>query len=694
MKRIFVFIGLLLTSEAFSQFPKFVYKINSTDFNFTIPGAGSENNGQGLGGALETSTMSTLLKSNGALHIIGTPSYSNKPLPALHFINSDGTWKIGNYYSQVTMGNARNIDFVDSSTVVFSDHGLEFGNPWPYGDLWLAKNIKDTLSWIKISKYKSFYHCIAQGDINGDGLFDVIGLHMGSYSNWGDNLHAYIQNKDGSFVEDRSIIPSINFNDRNSTGSVLIYDIDGDKVPEIIRGTYGPLANQSRYVFDILKYDPILRAYIKKYEPIDLSYFKDLSQGTTSMKSADFDKDGNMDLAIASEGYPNNRIIIYNGQKGGTFKPGQIITYGDTAGAFPNTGNTFREFMIDDVDNDGWVDIVVHPTGYGEKFRIDPGPNNPNKYNNGMRGSGIYLNFPIWKNSKGVFNNLEDKVPIYNIFPGTLRVFKVGNNLKYFGFQGNFNAGVNAFKLYDITLTFCNYLVKPVFNTSKYSFCSGDSLKLAVTNTNKGDSLKWYFGTNSDLTNVSNKTFTDSTKLFVTRTDSIGCVISSDTVQIKKIATPSAPTLSRDTSNNLISNALIGNTWYKDGILISDSTQKFKPSSPGSYTVKTTQNGCVSAMSSPYYYLVTDIVRLNNGEFIKLAPNPFITQINLDFNVKGYLRLNVDVFELTTGNRVFSRQGLQAGTPILLNELSSGTYIFKVSSNDSKIIHQFKMLRL
>ena len=78
------------------------------------------------------------------------------------------------------------------------------------------------------------------------------------------------------------------------------------------------------------------------------------------MKSADFDKDGNMDLAIASEGYPNNRIIIYNGQKGGTFKPGQIISYGDTAGAFPNTGNTFREFMIDDVDNDQNVDWCDH----------------------------------------------------------------------------------------------------------------------------------------------------------------------------------------------------------------------------------------------------------------------------------------------------------------------------------------------
>jgi hypothetical protein len=99
-------------------------------------------------------------------------------------------------------------------------------------------------------------------------------------------------------------------------------------------------------------------------------------------------------------------------------------------------------------------------------------------------------------------------------------------------------------------------------------------------------------------------------------------------------------------------------------------------------------------MSSPYYYLVTDIVRLNSGEFIKIAPNPFVNQIYLDFNIKGYSRLNVDVFELTTGNRVFSKQGLIAGTPIMLNELSSGTYIIKITSNDNKIVQQFKMLRM
>jgi hypothetical protein len=243
------------------------------------------------------------------------------------------------------------------------------------------------------------------------------------------------------------------------------------------------------------------------------------------------------------------------------------------------------------------------------------------------------------------------------------------------------------------TFTQCN-ISKPIFNTNKYSICGPDSLKLTVTNINKGDTLKWYFGSKSDLTNVSNKTFLDTTKLFVTRTDTLGCVISSDTIQITKSSIPASPVIIRDTSNSLVSNASIGNLWYKDGTAITDTTQKIKPSAAGSYTVKTTQNGCVSALSSPYYFLVTDVVNLSANEFIKLAPNPFINQLNFDFVVKSYQRLNLEVYDLATGMKVASRQNLTAGMPITLGQLSAGTYIIKVSSNDNKIIQQFKMVKL
>jgi hypothetical protein len=235
---------------------------------------------------------------------------------------------------------------------------------------------------------------------------------------------------------------------------------------------------------------------------------------------------------------------------------------------------------------------------------------------------------------------------------------------------------------------------KPLFNTSNFSICGSDSLKLTISNVNKGDTLKWFYGTKSDITNVTSKTFNDVTSLFVTRTDSIGCVSSSDTIQIKKFSLPSAPTISRDTANNLVSSAAVRNTWYKDGAAISDTTQKIKPSGPGSFTVKTSENGCASVASNAYYYLVTDIINLSADEFIKLAPNPFQGQLNFDFSVKGYQKLNVEVFDLTTGTKRATQQNVLPGSVLSFGNLTPGTYIIKVSSNDQKLSHQFKMIKL
>jgi hypothetical protein len=62
--------------------------------------------------------------------------------------------------------------------------------------------------------------------------------------------------------------------------------------------------------------------------------------------------------------------------------------------------------------------------------------------------------------------------------------------------------------------------------------------------------------------------------------------------------------------------------------------------------------------------------------------------------VKGYQRLNIEVYDIATGTRIASRQNLTAGIPIMLGQLSAGTYIIKVSTNDNKIVQQFKMVKL
>ena len=98
-------------------------------------------------------------------------------------------------------------------------------------------------------------------------------------------------------------------------------------------------------------------------------------------------------------------------------------------------------------------------------------------------------------------------------------------------------------------------------------------------------------------------------------------------------------------------------------------------------------------MSSAYYYLVTDIINLSKEEFIKVAPNPFINQLNFDFVVKGYQKLNIEVFDLASGTKVASQPNLTAGSRILLGQLAEGTYVIRVTSNDNKIVQQFKVVK-
>jgi hypothetical protein len=162
-------------------------------------------------------------------------------------------------------------------------------------------------------------------------------------------------------------------------------------------------------------------------------------------------------------------------------------------------------------------------------------------------------------------------------------------------------------------------------------------------------------------------------------------------ITIKKA--PSIPIISRDADNNLVSSIASGNLWFKDGVATLEKEQKFKPTTAGNYSVKVTQDGCTSS-SSNYYYLLTDIYNISATEYIKLAPNPFINQINLDYNIQGYGRLNVEVVSITTGKILYSLKGIPTGTPISLANLSSGVYLIKVSSNDFKFVHQFKMVKM
>lgn len=663
------------------------------DFNINIPNLKA---GGGLNGWLCNQLAgSVLYKVNGRQHIITGSADSTSP--QLHFITDKDNWVFENYYPEAAVsGGNRNYNFVDSiGTVAFASTGSEAIQPWLNGDLFIAKTIDTKLKWTKVSDVKSFYHSLGVGDLNGDSLFDVAGIHMGSYGNWGEEPQIYFQNPDGSFSETRNFLDVSSYSGMNNgLGAGYIGHLLNKKRPEIVLAEYGFNPNSfgslvsNRKGFGVFSFDETLNKYVYQKGPTALGAFSNITHGATSIKSGDFNNDGKADLAIATEGFPGPRIQIWNGDGNGAFNPGQELFYGDTTIAYSDSTTDFREFEVMDFNKDGWLDIVVHPYNFGNAFRLNQTKNSP-------MGDGIILQNCIWENKKGQFEKIKNKLIIPNYTPGYMKGFFIDDKLRFFGFEEDKHSprNTNAFKLIYVTINVCNNLVRPIFNSQKYSFCAGDTLKLSITNTNKGDTLKWYYGNKSDITNVNNKMFTDSTSLYVTRTDSLGCVISSDTINLIKYTIPRIPTLSRDTSNYLVA-SINGINWFKDGLSLPDTTQKYKPVTAGAYTIKTTQNGCTSLLSSPYYYLVTDILNLSSNEYIKLAPNPFGNQVNFDFLIKGYQKLNIDVFEMTTGNKNISFQNLTPGMPIYLGQLLPGTYLIKVSSTDNKIAYLFKMVKI
>lgn len=179
--------------------------------------------------------------------------------------------------------------------------------------------------------------------------------------------------------------------------------------------------------------------------------------------------------------------------------------------------------------------------------------------------------------------------------------------------------------------------------------------------------------------------------------DGLGHFDSSRLVVVKKsiYQKPPTPAIFRDTDGFLTSNYNTGNQWYKNGVAIFGATSfKYKPTENAQYTVTTVQNGCASLMGTSYFYLVTDIVNLEDNQFIKVTPNPFSTNVYLHFFLIKYSTLNIDVLDFATGRPIANRVKLPTGSNLNLQPLSTGIYVIKVYSSDMKLVHMFKIVKL
>ena len=301
------------------------------------------------------------MESNGQEYIIHNPSArlvgnTFEHVPPIQMKRVGDKWVLDKIYKDIKIGNSRNVDIINNNSYVVSDAAeLLGGIGVPGQDYWVTME-NGTLNWKKINQDKRWSHDISSGDLNGDGLMDVVSASP---------LSIYIQNTDGTFTRKDDLYK---WEQRISAFAVEIEDVFGDETPEIITGGYygsgNPLERNNLAVYSFNKQTSRFEIVFDNKNP---SLFFDEDLGATSIEVHDFNKDGKKDIAIARESHfnskPTRTIEIWNNKGNGEF------TYLDEI-SYTQDQLDFTEFICKDVNNDGFLDIILNGNGGGDLFRV------------------------------------------------------------------------------------------------------------------------------------------------------------------------------------------------------------------------------------------------------------------------------------------------------------------------------------
>lgn len=149
--------------------------------------------------------------------------------------------------------------------------------------------------------------------------------------------------------------------------------------------------------------------------------------------------------------------------------------------------------------------------------------------------------------------------------------------------------------------------------------------------------------------------------------------------------TPSTPIITQR-FDTLISGAVSGNQWYKDGIELTGSTgQKYKVTSNGVYYTIVTANGCASEHSNSIPVLDVSIRKVSS-EIFEIYPNPSHGILNVKLKSTGNEVFNIVIYN-NLGSIVWKQNNASfKGTNITqidMNNPSEGLYTVVVSNNTS-----------
>ena len=282
------------------------------------------------------------------------------------------------------------------STSLFTDITSQTGITYKH----LEKDFVDfNIQKLLPHKLSQYGPALAGGDVNGDGLDDIVIGGAKSHS-----PVILLQQQNGKFLEKKILSEKEEMYKSTEEMGLLLFDADGDKDLDLYcaSGTYENLPMTPDHRDEFFINDG------KGNFAMDSTVFPVNYSSKSCIKAADYDNDGDLDLFLGARVLPGSypkpvsSFIYRNDSRDGKVKFTDVTS--EVAGGLANIG-LVCDAIWTDFNNDGWKDLILA----GEWMPVTILENKQGKFTNITAGSGLEKQHGWWNSlSAGDFDNDGD----------------------------------------------------------------------------------------------------------------------------------------------------------------------------------------------------------------------------------------------------------------------------------------------